>query len=477
MRADSWIHIVALTAILLGSCLGSHNDEASHPTGQPNFILVVVDALRKDHLGVYGYDKPTSPFLDSIAEEGAVFDRAYAHGSQTFNSTASLLTSSYFPVVVPRRAASSTIRELPQEAAEHHARLPLIADVNPTIAEIFQAGGYQTVGLFTNPHHHSTSGFWQGFQQARYLQPEKRALPYARASRIHRAFFEWFDDERSEEPFFAYLHFMDVHHPYRPPRFVRRQFVEGKGRALYVDTAAEEVDDETFERDLRFTIALYDAEIRFVDLVLENIFIDLEKRDALSRTFVVVTSDHGDEFMDRGGFGHGKHLAPEMIHVPLFAWGPGVVPRRESRLVRQIDLAPTLAELAGVARPVDLEGVSLASLLLGPAPGFSDRLSTFAWINEKQSLTTARWHLTSAGGSGSIELFDLDQDPTAQQDVAAEHPEVTATLTGELDRIAALRRASIARSAELARQPAASETPSIDPEIEAQLEALGYLDQ
>ncbi|MEJ2085813.1 MAG: sulfatase-like hydrolase/transferase, partial [Acidobacteriota bacterium] len=142
------------------------------PRERPDIILVLIDALRRDHLGIYGYDKPTSPFMDSLAKNGFVFDQAFSHGSQTFNSTASLLTSRYFPYVVPRTPDKAPISDLPPEMASRHARSPGIADLNLTVAEVLAGVGYQTLGIFTNPHHHSTSGFWQGFESARYLTPE-----------------------------------------------------------------------------------------------------------------------------------------------------------------------------------------------------------------------------------------------------------------------------------------------------------------
>ena len=209
--------VLAISSLTALSC--SHADRgddtrvAQLPPERPNIILVVIDALRRDHLGIYGYDKPTSPFMNSLAEEGLVFDRAYSHGSQTFNSTASLMTSRYFPYVVPRTPDDAPISDLVPEMATQHARNPVIAGLNLTLAEVLEGVEYQTLAVFTNPHHHSSSGFWQGFESARYLTPERRNLPYAGASRVHEAFFEWYDTEREGRPYFAYLHLMEVHNP------------------------------------------------------------------------------------------------------------------------------------------------------------------------------------------------------------------------------------------------------------------------
>lgn len=153
-----WISCLLCAALPFSACHHRAEDgiDASLER-QPDFILVVVDALRRDHLGMYGYDKPTSPAMDSMAHAGVVCDNAYSHGSQTFNSTASLLTSRYFPYLLPR-LGSNPIAGLDSETALRHSRVPVLAASNTTLAEVLQKGGYQTVGIFTNPHHHSGMG-------------------------------------------------------------------------------------------------------------------------------------------------------------------------------------------------------------------------------------------------------------------------------------------------------------------------------
>ena len=130
-------------------------------TNSPDTTLVCekakTDALRFDHLGIYGYEEPTSPFIDSLGADGVVFEHAFSHGSETFRSTAALLTSKYVPQFVERPAALDPISELPQETAERHSGVPMLGPLNLTLAEALVANGYQTVGLFTNPHHHSKS--------------------------------------------------------------------------------------------------------------------------------------------------------------------------------------------------------------------------------------------------------------------------------------------------------------------------------
>ena len=225
----AWILIAALQ----GGCGGG----AAPGTGfseAPDILLVVVDALRRDHVGAYGYPRPTTPFLDRLAADGVVFEDAYAQAPQTFNSTSTLLTSRYFPYLTE----TSRFKGVPgfgSETQQRHSQVPRLAEANSTLPEMLQAAGYETAGFFTNPYHHATSGFWQGFDAAEFLPPDSRTA-YTRAPKVHRAFFRWLDDRKaSKKPYFAYLHFMDVHNPYQPSRKLRRLFATVKGRDLYVN--------------------------------------------------------------------------------------------------------------------------------------------------------------------------------------------------------------------------------------------------
>ena len=226
---------------------------------------------------------------------------------------------------------------------------------------------------------------------------------------MHEAFFDWYDDGREDVPFFAYLHFMDVHNPYRPPRFLRQQFVDVKGRDLFVN-GTPQPNIEPTDDDLQYMTGLYDAEIRFVDLVLENLINDLQERNGLSDTVVIVTSDHGDEFMDHGGFGHGMSLEMEMLHIPMIMFGPGVATRREADLVRQLDLAPTITDLAGLPTQPHFAGTSLLPAVIEQPARKPEIANSFAWVGAHRSLTTPEWHLTLDLQDGAVQLYDLHKD-------------------------------------------------------------------
>ena len=475
IRPSCSLVALAFAGLFLPSCLQKTDSPVvDSARAQPDVILIVIDALRRDHLGMYGYDKPTSPGMDSLAANGTIFDNAYSHGSQTFNSTASLLTSKYFPHLLPR-PDSKRIEDLSSETAARHSRVPILAASNLTLAESLAQGGYQTLGIFTNPHHHSTSGFWQGFDVARYLSPRKGDVAYARGPKIHQAFFEWYDEERDSGPYFAYLHFMDVHNPYRPPRFLRKQFVTVKGRDLY-RKGVPEGDRIPTEDDLQYMIALYDAEIRFVDLVLENLVHGLRERDALENTILVITSDHGDEFMDHGGLGHGSTLERELIQVPLVITGLPSEARRETALSRHIDVAPTILELAGLPSSAQFEGRSLLSSETGAQEESLEAASSFAAVAKLRSLTTQEWHFTFDPKGPQTRLYRLASDPKGLVDLSEEYPAVTQNFLTDLGKLEALRALSAQQALDAAPDHPGGEERHVNEAVLQQLEALGYVD-
>ncbi len=482
-----------LATLLLLAAIGRAAIGCGSPPGDepeaPHLVLAVVDALRRDHLGLYGYDKPTSPFLDRLAGQGVAFDDAHAQGSETFVSTSTLLTSRLFPLLGPSPELPAD-SGLDEAARRRHSWVPVLREQNLTLAETLATAGYDTFAAFTNPHHHPASGFWQGFGEARLLPPpEGRKTAYARAPKVVNAFLDWLDRRDGAEvpgsglpgsgPVFAYLHFMDPHNPYRPPRDLRRQFVTTGGRDLYRN--GKPLETPTTD-DLAFMQALYDGEIRWFDEALAALVEALEQRGLWRRTVLLVASDHGDEFMEHGGLGHGESLEPELLRVPLVVAGPplaglGVAPRRVPALVRNLDLAPTLAELAGTVPVAAFEGSSLLPLMRGATAETAiaePRPPALARRGPLRSATTGRWHFILDLASGEGRLYDRRSDPGGTVDAAVAHPEAAASLTHRIEAMENDRRQSEAEAARLGdpQEPAVE----IDPAVREQLEALGYLD-
>lgn len=427
-----------------------------------NVLLIVVDTLRPDHLGVYGYERDTSPVLDALAARSLVLERAYAQSSWTKPSVASLLTSLY-----PNRH-----RVLLESPADR------LADDLLTLPEVLQAAGYRTAAISRNPHIQPGTGFSQGFGDFRgrpgWIWSDNNALVALDAVDFLRG-------TRRDRPFFLYVHFLDPHDPFIPPPRCRGAFVEGLS-STHPDVQAGRVfrllDEDDGERlraplarsDLAYLIALYDAEICAVDAAIGSMLDELERSDLAQRTLVVVTADHGEGFLEHDRLRHGYDLYDEAIRVPLILHVPGAAPRVEGEaIVQQIDLAPTLLDVLGVPIPSSFEGRSFAPLLEGAEPERpAIAVAETAWRGlRRRALRTADWKLVVDHADGSVELYDLHSDPGEHRDVSAERPEIAERLAAQL-----------IESAGPLREPEDEALlPAGGPELEEALRRLGYLER
>jgi arylsulfatase A-like enzyme len=351
------------------------------------------------------------------------------------------------------------------------ARTPRLAEANATVAELLSSGGYETVALFNNPHHHPTSGFGQGFEHSRLL-PRDSDQAYARVSSVADAFLDWHSERDPDRPYFAYLHLMDPHNPYRPPAEYAAMFPVQGGRYHYANgPAPADFDDH----DLALMTALYDAEIRFLDHGLGRLIGELETRDGSGSTLVIVTADHGEELLDHGGLGHGKTVELEQLRIPLLmAGGPvaAATGQRIAPLVRNLDLAPTIVDAAALDAPAVFEGSSLLPLLADGSAEQQPRVA-FAWIAELRSLTSTEWHCMRDLANDELTIYHRPSDPTGTIDVSADHPEVVELCVSEIDRLETERLASVARATELKAIETAAPASA---EVREQLEALGYVE-
>jgi arylsulfatase A-like enzyme len=332
----------------------------SEPALRPNVLVILVDALRGDALGANGYPLNTSPAIDRMVREGAVnFRRAYAHSTWTKPSIASLFTSLH-----PSRhgihlvAAPGRGRELLTQALD---------DSFVTLAEAFQAAGYQT-GAVINQVHLRGSGFNQGFDD--YISLRGKG-----AGRLNQRLFGWFDKLDRERPFFAYLHYLDAHWPYdnRPPGDSDLEL-----GAVHLDPEPPNNGKQALtwvrafdEGSLRPLRARYDREVAFVDIRIESVREELESRGYAEDTIIVITSDHGEGFLEHGKIQHGYAPYAEVAHVPLVMRLPPAMAPNHTEIdapVGLVDVMPTLLDLAGIDAPEGMQGRSLVPLLRGRSP-------------------------------------------------------------------------------------------------------------
>lgn len=405
--------------LLLAGCRGEETAR-----GRFNVLLFSIDTLRADHLGAYGYPRPTSPELDALAAEGVLFERASAQASSTLLSHAAMLTSQ-----IPQHHGASHIRSLP---------LPESAE---TLAEILAGEGYDTASYNGGGQLARAYGLGQGF--AVY---EEGPDPFDWARRKSQSWIEARLARGEERPFFLFLHTYEAHHPYEP---------SPEDAALVADPYAgplppqipvallEQINQgrqPLSAEDLSHVIGAYDAEIRSVDRGFGRLLAFLREKNLLDSTVVVVTSDHGEEFGEHGQVGwHSLTLYEEVLWVPLIFRLPGArwAGQRPAQRVRSIDIAPTLLDLLAVAPPAAFEGRSLLPLFepgappLEEAPAVAFRDTAAGEVFESLAI---RRHKLNEG-----RLFDLEEDPWEKRDRAAADPATLESLRGELRRLVATR--------------------------------------
>jgi arylsulfatase A-like enzyme len=309
---------------------------APSPLAGRDLILVNVDALRADHLGCYGYARDTSPFLDSLCREGVVFERASAGSSYTRESVAALFTG-----LLPSKSGAIGWNAAPPPA-------------RATLAERLRRHGYRT-GFLSNTVMLQNPGFTRGFETVRHL-PRRWSLS-GEGPRLSAAALD-FVRKTAPERFFLYLHYLDPHAPYEPaPRFTRRFSASESPDplSLYEDVAPRlaQLRAEGFgPGDPRFEdlVTRYDAEIAATDEALQQLFRGLAELGVLDHTLVVITADHGEEFLEHDFVEHGWTLYEEVLRVPLVFFSPGVLrPARVASRASHVDLVPTLLTLLGVS--------------------------------------------------------------------------------------------------------------------------------
>jgi arylsulfatase A-like enzyme len=416
-------------------------------------VLVSLDTLRPDHLGCYGYPRPTSPHLDAFREDAVLFRSAFAHAPSTLLSHASMLTS-----LRPPHHGASIADDL---------AVPL--DVT-TLAEVLRAHGYATASFNGGVQLDRAYGLDQGFDVYESVRPlgappESLVDPADRFEHtVERA--RDFISRQEGRGFFLFLHAYEVHHPYSPDPADLAPF-RGHYDGPLPDAVSVELLEEinsgrrpVDDADRQHVVDTYDAEIRSADRAFGALVAFLKERGLYDEALVVVTSDHGEEFGEHGRLGwHSHTLFDELLRVPLLVKLPGgrLAGTTVSSLARGIDIAPTLLRALDLSPPASFEGRDL--LARGAAPGPEEIWSgrDLAGGRMVSSLRTARWKLVGR------RLYDLRRDSGERTDVAVGRPEVARRLAG--------RRQALVDSRPLPTRRHAQ----VDGELRERLRALGYV--
>jgi arylsulfatase A-like enzyme len=430
--------------------------------------VLLVDTLRADYLGAYGFEGAISPNLDRLAAESILFERCFSNAPWTKPSIATLFTS------LPPSVHGVTDMGQPTWSGEG-GLMQVLPDEAETIAERFQDAGYRTAAFVGNSFVSPRYGFSQGFEVFERKETTKALLASAK---------EWLAarEKDREAPLFLYLHVMDVHGPYDAPRedyeAVLRQIESSDSRKLtdeeYLRIPAYLRQIEWAAEEQRYLLASwkarYGAGVHSFDRAIGPFLDELRASGLLDRAYVVLTSDHGEELMDHGGWNHGNNLYDHQLHVPLLFRKPLAedAGRRIGSLVSLIDLMPTLVEVAEIEAPPGILGSDFSTLLRGGSDGASAAVFAGAVNGDPriQGVRTLSHKLIWDEDRGELELYDLDADPNESRDLSESDALSVARMKTHL-------REHLERNE--ARGALARESVPLDDEIRDRLKALGYI--
>ncbi|MEN8182140.1 MAG: sulfatase [Myxococcota bacterium] len=428
-----------------------------------NVVFITIDTLRADHLGCYGYERDTTPHLDSLAAEGVRFEKAFSPRGLTFPAVASIMTSKY---VYTHGVIGMYKTALPES--------------HETLAEVMRELGYRTAAFNAHLAFLEETGYHQGFDEFHLFHSRDEPEMYDRAS-------DWLAENRDTK-FFMWIHSFGPHTPYEQPKPWKEKFTDpsyagrfdGSQKQLY-DVALAQESAEFSDEDKAHTIALYDGKLSWVDHHLNRVLVKLNELGLRERTLVIVSADHGEELFDHFYFfSHEASVHDGVLRVPLLMSLPGRFPAGVTigeKVVEVIDIMPTILDVLGQVPDGAVQGQSLLPLIAGiDEDGHSYAYGSVDNDRSPLSVLTIRsprWryiHNPKRYGPWNVrfaeeELYDLEVDPAARQNVVEEHPKLAAVLRLELLRWAG-------RTAELGAPQRRVE----DADLEERLRALGYVE-
>lgn len=416
-------------------------------------VIVLVDSLHSAHLGCYGAERETSPVLDALAERMVRFEAAYSPSSWTLPSVTSLFTS------------------LEQERHGMRRMSRVLPEGIETMAELFRERGYRTEALIQNGVVDERTGLDRGFDQYNAISP---TYPGATRKMIEQVRYRL--QRESEEPTLLYVHLFAPHQPYEAPEPLRDLWVDeaydGTVTGTLEDCARIAHDRLAPDHpDVEQLSALYDGYVRYVDGVIGAMLGGVINGDGGRDWAFVVTSDHGEAFMQHRCVGHGFQVYEEQVRVPLLFAAPGAGFEPGSVIaepVSLLDVLPTFVECFGLEPPAHpMRGRSLLPLLKGEVLGeralfLTARFSGKSMERPQRAVRRGRHKLVRR--KGHDELYDLEADPGEEVDLSSELPALARSLSADLD----------TWIAEAHEDWVESESEELSEETLRALEAIGY---
>ncbi|MDG2303337.1 MAG: sulfatase [Candidatus Binatia bacterium] len=418
--------LLGLCAIVLAACTdpppNAANDvhagatkKAAFSPAQPNVLLIIVDTLRADRLPTYGFPAGRTPSLDELTHDAVVFERAIAASASTVPSHASMFTSRFVRQhAVGYRNGDTALRN------------------EPTLAEAFRDAGYATAAFISNVMLRSTTGLNRGFDfydENLPTEEPNRPLFFERdAALTTKRAIRWLERER-DKPVFLVVHYQDPHGPYTPPEQVLADFpaapvadeptlpvnsTQSGFRGLPSYQAIPGLDQPSqYERR-------YAAEILYTDRWMAKLLRAFDSQDPNAEHVVLFTADHGESLgEEEHWFEHGHTSMPDIAHIPFVLRAPGIPPARRPEPVSQVDILPTLLELAQIDVPTGTAGIALGPYLRSgeplPARELYCDIGLETAIYEEGGFTRLRFPSYDSGHRGDIseirvERYDWPRD-------------------------------------------------------------------
>ena len=389
------------------------NQGTAESGDRPNIILITVDALRADHLSCYGYSRSTSPNIDRIAKKGVVFKNVAAPSSWTVPSIVSLFTSAY-------SVNHGVIHGFSKNKGNKYKQ-EIFSKKLVTLTEILKANGYTTFAVASNLHLKEKFGFSRGFD---YF----KCLSFSPADVVNAEMFKWKNRIKGSDRFFLWVHYFDPHAPYHLRSPWIKQYAAGVANGVKKYTLPADMDKlskltkmlKQTPRKLNNLISAYDSEINYADFHIEKLLQEFKT----DNTLIVITSDHGEEFVDHDWIGHGATLKGESINIPLIIKLPDAV--KQNKILGQaslLDIMPTVLCSLKLPTPENVSGRNLF--------GENNQHHVYSELDtffDLKAIITPEWKYIYEFNKKSGQLYNLKTDIKELQNLAAEKPEKSAQM-------------------------------------------------
>ncbi len=390
MQNSKIFHPIAACLIILLLFSGCNEDR------RPNILLIVIDTLAADHMSCYGYDRDTSPAMDSLASSGTIWFNMQAQSPWTLPSMASILTG-------------LTVKT---HGCRHYNEASYGLDpLLPTLATILLDEEYRTAAFVNINYLGEAYGMSRDFEHFCFNDEG-----HGRARITVDSLFAWLDGENYSEPFFVFFHLFDPHLPYDPPEGFDTCYEPG-GTAGITEWRTNALG-EWYPEQAAHLLNLYDGEIKWTDSQLGRMFAGLRERNLTDNLIIILTADHGEEFLQHGDWGHGNNLYQNALHVPLIITGSGIPEgTSDSVTVGQIDILPTILTFAGVPIPARAEGLNLFGEIPVDRPVYSSGIFS---DSIRASVVAERDKIIWNPVDDSSEMFNLQDDPVEMNPLNAD---------------------------------------------------------